>query len=275
MSDELDVRHDTDTGLSYVDVLGDRRLMGCLPPKENDLPRFSAGPKMAVIPRSQWKPHDLTPYFAGIDDQNGHGACVGFGSEGAANTSKGVAGGVKRKLSPWFVYAGINGGSDSGAVVSDACTFMRDVGTCLDETVPDKAWHKRMIPREAYEEAKRFRIHQAYGCDTFDEIVSAILLNFSVSFGISIGNRFTPNANGILPDWDGRNVGGHCMQALGVVLINGKWYLKVPNSWSTRWGLNGFCFMPESYFSGQRYGVDAWALQSLASDPMEPGVAVA
>lgn len=273
---DYSIESDPDTGLSFVEAGGEKRLLACLPRKEDSgLPRFAAAPSVRVIPRSEWKDKELTHFFDGIDDQNGHGACAGFAAEVGAHVSKNLHGGIRRKFSPWFNYAMVNGGQDQGAIVSDLMKSMRDIGLALDETVPDKAWHKRMIPKEAYEDAKRFRLHQAYELSTFDEVVSAVLQNFPVVFGVMIGNRFSPDGEGVVPNWDGANVGGHAMPAIGVKFVRNQCRLVVPNSWSERWGLRGFCYMNESYFRGQRWGLDAFAVQTMASDPEEASVAVA
>jgi C1A family cysteine protease len=93
------------------------------------------------------------------------------------------------------------------------------------------------------------------------------MLGRPVSFGIEIGNRFEPDGQGIIPDQSGRG-GGHCMCAVGLKQIGSRWYLKVQNSWSTQWGLAGYCFMPESYFQGG----DNWAVITNADDPLDPNV---
>lgn len=269
MSSIATVSFDGDTGLGFVEAGGDRRLLGCLPPRaECSLPRYGKSYSVGdILPRSQWKDVSFRGFDNPIDDQNGHGACVGFGSDGGFDIARNLGGQAKVDCSPWFNYAMVNGGRDQGAIVEDSMVSLRDNGTPLDSTVPDKAWHKSMIPGAAFEEAKRFRILQAYQQKTFDEMASGIMLGRPSVFGVCIGNRFSPNSEGILPNWDGANVGGHCMVAIGLKSIGGKWYLEVRNSWSTRWGAAGYCFMPESYFVGQRWGVDAYAIVAATDDP--------
>jgi hypothetical protein len=97
----------------------------------------------------------------------------------------------------------------------------------------------------------------------FDAAATAILEGDPVCFGIDLGQRFEPGANGVIPDRVGQG-GGHCMFALGLDQIGGRWLLLVQNSWGTRWGMAGYCYLPESYFSGWH---EAWRLKAAADDP--------
>lgn len=260
----------SDDGLDFVVAPdGDRRLLGCLPPRdESGFQKYSARfGDVAIIPREQWMEVDLSIFVPFVDDQNGHGACVGHGAASGFDVSWNVMRGEKRKFSPWFVYSQVNGGRDQGAIVSDALHAMIKLGVPLDETVPDKAWHKSRIPANAFEEATRFKVFEGYELNTFDEMVSALLRRWPVVFGIMLGNRFNPNPEGVIPPWDGANVGGHCLLGVGVKRIAGQWYIRTLNSWGTRWGLSGYCYIPESYFRGQRWPLDAFAIQSPQPDP--------
>lgn len=259
-------------GLEYVLIDGERRYLTCLPPKDDSgFQKFQAG---RTIPRGEWREVDNEPYLTAIKDQNGRGACVGHGSVTALEVAINQAGRTKRQLSAWFCYSQINGGMDNGAVVSDALQSLKQTGTCLDSSVKYATYIKSQISQSAYTEAERFKVKEGYQLTTFDELASAIQLGFTISFGICIGGRFSPNSDGIIPQWNGQNTGGHCMAGLGLKQINGKWYVKVANSWGTNWGKGGWCFMDESYFTGQRYGLDAFAIEAAAHDPQDPGLTV-
>jgi C1A family cysteine protease len=54
------------------------------------------------------------------------------------------------------------------------------------------------------------------------------------------------------------------MFALGLEQIDGRWHLLVQNSWGTRWGAGGYCYLPESYL---RDWHEAWRLQAATDDP--------
>lgn len=192
----------------------------------------------------------------GVHNCVGHGAVAGFAVSFARSGQR------PRRFSPCFVYAQINGGADRGAVVADALDELRQTGVCLESTVgPGRIW-KRDLPAAAYDEAKRYRVEQAYQLRSFDEVVAATLLGFPVVFGVEIGQRFEPDADGFVPDRAGGG-GGHCMCGVGPRQRGGRWYLTTLNSWSRRWGAGGYCHLPESYFDGD---VDAFAVQAARED---------
>lgn len=197
-------------------------------------------------------------------------SCVGHGAVGGLSTVTNLTMRTKNRLSPVFVYAQINGGRDQGAIVADSLECLQKTGACLWSTLPGpNNIYKRDIPESAYPEAKRFRIDKAVRVDTFDELVSAVLNNWVVVFGIEIGNNFDPDGDGFVPRRSGGG-GGHCMYASGLKQRSGQWYARVPNSWGTRWGKDGVCFMPESYFSDGY--MDAYAIQAAKDDPEEQSV---
>jgi hypothetical protein len=268
MSDRAFATHE-ETGLPCVEAAGEPRVLGCLPPERpSDKPKLFATNAVgapAVIPRDQWKECDLTAGGWGTEiyDQDGQGSCVGHGAAVAFNIAYELSGQPPQRFSPCFLYSLINRGRDQGAIVEDALDALTSVGVCLESTVGPKAIYPRQYDAEkAKAEAARFRVEQAYKLDSFDEIGSAVQRGFAVAFGIEIGNAFEPGPDGVVPDRRGGG-GGHCMCAVGVKQVNGRWYLLVVNSWSTRWGNKGYCLIPESYFTGY---VDAFAVQAARLD---------
>lgn len=253
--------------LPTIDAGGEPRVLARLEPAApSTAPRFFATADKP-LPRDRWQEVSHWAWCPAIYDQNGKGSCVGHGTAAAFGAAWSMAGNKARRFSACYVYSLINGGSDRGAIVEDALKAMEKYGVCLESTVgPLKIYRSQYDTQAADNEAKRFTIFQSYQLDSFDEIASAVQLGKLAVFGIDIGRNFEPNTHGVIPERSGSG-GGHCMYACGLKRISGKWYLEVPNSWHERWGLNGVCYIPESYFAGY---VDAFVIETPHSDPQDP-----
>lgn len=233
------ILYDPARGMEYVeDGSGHRRYLCAYKtsnPASVGLRRF-ADFRM-VVPRSAWVEFSLRPLGTTRWDQNGHGSCVGHGSGKAFMYAWLASGQTRQEFSPTFLYGLINGGMDQGAIVGDALIALQQKGIALMSQVPESMVFQRQFPQEAFDTAKRFKIDpsQSFNCPSFDEIASAILTGCPVSFGVEIGQAFNPDSNGIIPDQRGGG-GGHCMCAMGLKNIGGRWYLEVENSWGRQWG---------------------------------------
>jgi len=260
--------------LPYVMSGGHRRYLACLPPK----PDFGGLPKLRqaapIVPRQQWQPinrRTLFPAQSWVLDQDGIGSCVGNGAAGALRRARYLAGQADYVLSPGCVYAQINGGRDQGAVISDALTALQRTGTCRYESVGEEPYFLGQLPDGWQQEAARFRIAQAYHCETFDDIASALQLGFVVVYGIMVGQRFEQfDRVGVAGHAAGP--GNHCMMADGMTqLADGRWGLDNVNSWRPSWGPWGIgrCYLDEEHFAhGDQ--PDAFAIQAAVDDPQEP-----
>jgi C1A family cysteine protease len=58
------------------------------------------------------------------------------------------------------------------------------------------------------------------------------------------------------PSLDDENLGGHAVVAVGY--DDGSEYLIVRNSWGTEWGIDGYGYLPYSYYV--KHGLDNWIL---------------
>lgn len=261
--------------LPFLMESGCRRVLGCKPPKADfgGLPKFRAAPGARVIPRDQWKPIDRRSLFptSWILDQGDVGSCVGNGAASALRKTRLLAGQTDVELSPGCLYAQINGGRDNGAVISDALTALQQTGTVSYATVGEQPYYLPQLPADWQKEASRFRIGQAYHCQTFDEIGSALQLGFIVVYGIMVGENFQNfDQYGVAGVSSGP--GNHCMHADGMVqLPDGRWVPDNVNSWRGTWGPfgNGRCYLCEDHFlHGDQ--PDAFAIQAPTGDPREP-----
>lgn len=225
-------------------------------------PVFGERPYTVLIPRQQWRPIDMAPYVPEVLDQQRTNACNAFASVQCLHVLRNIAGFRYVKLSAGSLYGQINGGRDAGSYLSDAIQALDKTGVCDTATVPELEWHVRHWPPNWKENAKKYRVLEAWDCPTFDHIGSALQLGFLVNVGILVGNNFTPDGDGWVPDYRGGG-GGHALCAVGMTYKQGKgWGVKIVNSWGANWGVNGYAIIPESYFRASPF-TDAWAVRGV------------
>lgn len=195
-------------------------------------------------------------------------SCNAFAACMAVRVSRRMVGKKDIKLSEGCLYGQINGGRDQGSMLGDALEALQKTGTCLDTTIGPLTWQKSKWPSGWQDEAKIYRLAEAWDCPTFEHIASAILLGFVVDYGIMVGNNFDVGNDGwVVPP--SRGGGGHAMCGIGLAEKSGKWGIETVNSWSATWGDKGFGIVPESYFANQTF-TDGWCLRSVVDETTDP-----
>jgi hypothetical protein len=244
------------------------------PKRMRAAPQYQAA--YTLIPQSEWptKGGGLRNYMKWRENQGQYGSCGGHGSSAALtaaiNYQRARSGKDPLHLSPTFLYGLCNGGSDNGSAPDDLRQAILDSGCCLISTVPEGAIYSRRYPSDSYTEAKRFKGDQLLVLSTFEEMVTANLREEALFSGIFCGGNFNPSRLGVMPEFDGREVGGHCTAQIGELeKINGVWGLWTLNSWGASWGVDGWCWLPRSYFDGGLPSFGAVAIVSVMPDPMD------
>lgn len=255
----------------------DERFLGALPPRIQNGKVLYNAPRLEsaveLIPRSKWVEFKNTLKSIPILDQNGHGSCVGHASASAVMKCRAKQGMTFQLLSPCFVYALGNGGRDAGMVISDAADILRQYGICLESEFPEGNIYKSQIPDQAYETAKsRFLALDIYQCNSFDEIGTALQLGWDVVYGITVGSQFDNLDRDGVPGFGGAR-GGHALADAESMIIGskGNWLIPTRNSWTRKWGLDGFCNLSEDHFSRSGY-IDAYAIRVMKTDPKETDI---
>ena len=82
----------------------------------------------------------------------------------------------------------------------------------------------------------------------FDEMAHATEHNFAMVFGVTMSDEGWQTAD-VRPSLAGEKLYGHFLIAIGRCIRNGKHAIKFLNSWSKRWGDNGFGYINEEYFT--------------------------
>lgn len=250
---------------------GFARAKGNLPPpkgKKYAWKKFGASPNVPLIPRSDWKEVDLSPYLPDVKDQDGVGACNAFAAVTALEGGRAQAGLPYVKLSPGYLYGNINGGTDQGSMLEDGMAWLIEHGTCASSVVGDLEWRKgRQRPQAARDQEKYFRVVEAYICPSFDAIASALQQGFFIVEGLMWYDDFAPDRDGWITSGR-RGGGGHALCGYGTAQRNGNWGVRTRNSWSTQWGVNGNCVLAEPLFGREIGGY--WAVRSVVQSVSPP-----
>ena len=267
-----DVWYDAENGLPLLHEGGDYRVLGLLPPSEAvsaPPPDFVSARK--VFPRSEWRDISLRHYGVPIMDQKQSSACGGFATCAAFSVGWYASGQPQYRFSPFWIYGLCNHGRDAGLVLSDALAALIEHGVAREEAVPSGAMFRSQFPTTAFSDARCHKV-MAWKLSSFDELGSALAQGLTVVSGIMVGQNLGKlDSEGVCPLPD-RIVGGHAMAHLGIKRSNRHgWLIETQNSWSSRWGMGGYCYLHEGHFAGR---VDAFAvgigLDSVADRTTDP-----
>jgi hypothetical protein len=210
------------------------RVLACIPstPESYEsIPVFGSKFAAALDP-SSWQEIDLSWHNPPILDQGSTSSCTAHAACSGMEVCYLQSGRKLVEFNPYFVYGLINGGRDAGSMISDAMKALIQNGICLKEDLPSGVMYQRQFPQQAFENAKRFRLENAFRCPTFNDICSAISLGFICPLGILVGSNF-PNVDseGIAPLPRGGG-GGHAILGLGLKKSQRYgWLIKIQNSW--------------------------------------------
>ena len=250
---------------------GSYRVLGCLPPP---LAFYSMFPHFgATIPETSWVEIDLQHYNIPILDQGMTSSCVGQGCCAGMELSTVQSGRKLTEFNPYFVYGLINNGQDRGASISEAMMALQQKGICLKEDLPSGVMFKNQFPQKAFQNAMDWQLQQCFRCASYNSICSALSQGFCVPLGVMVGANFSQvDGEGVAPLPNGGG-GGHCMLGMGLKKSTRYgWLIKIQNSWGTRFGMNGHCYLRKEHFDSQ---VDAFAIQVVEdahNSPDDPPV---
>lgn len=253
--------------MKSVIVDGIPRLLACIPgSSRRGLKRFSS--VVPVMPKSEWRTINRRKSFNvnSLIDQKNHGSCTGFATAGALYRVYRMTGQKPPLLSGSFMYSKVNGGQDQGAMIGDLIKAGKE-GTCSQDMCPWNAIYPRQIRPEAYQEAKRWRIKNAYVVETFAEIMTAIQLGQYIPvFAVMVGNNFMNiDSNGVA-GFD-RGPGNHAVTGDGA-RIGTNPVIDMPNSWGPTFGDQGRAFLTERHLDSVMQ--DAFVIEAAEEDDADP-----
>jgi len=209
----------------------------------------------------------------GIMDQGQVGSCVGHSAGGACETRLVIAGTPISHRSPVWIYdvarcierARVNMGipnqslpplEDTGSMPSDAWTGIAKWGVAAYEDRPTSNSTANDEPKLGLVESASeliltgaFRI-DSVGTSRIAAMKTALANGFPIAIAIQVDSAFE--------NWDGKNplgapdpnnlLGGHYIYITSYdTLSNGSTIFGGPNSWTTRWGDQGFWLATEEF----------------------------
>jgi C1A family cysteine protease len=205
---------------------------------------------------------DYTQKMSPIRDQGEEGTCVGFA----------VASGMKEyqefldykklvELSPRFVYSeamkidGVPG--LEGTTIRAGMKVLERIGVCQEKLWPYSPHQKDKPKVGAKANARKFRILAYARILNLNELRMALLSKGPVVLGIEVFKGMLKTKTGMvpLPKKNETSLGGHAICAVGY--DDEKRLVKFKNSWSAKWGRQGFGYLPYAYI--KRYMMDAWS----------------
>lgn len=228
---------------------------------------FGETPTTRLIPRNQWKPVDLSRCMSPIKNQNGIGECNFSATGNVLEACRRLLGLDHYDLSAGDGYSRINGGRDNGSLPEDALKIMMEEGLATTATVPYLHWRGEIRTPEVLAERKRFRILEALWCPTFEHAASALQQGYFLDTAVFWFDREPLNAEGWLGDRGAGNRGGHAIAGCGLMLReDGTWGVKIANSWTTNWGVNGYGVLPEHRCIEGTANFRWWAIRSVVQE---------
>jgi hypothetical protein len=179
----------------------------------------------------------------GVGDQDGQGAC---GSISAVELTeliqlKGGIGDAFTKLSWGQLYWSINGGSDNGTVPERNLIHLRTKGVASTKVIPiDVRNRSQRWSPEVEASAQENMVVEWMLTPTPGHAISALMQGFVLHASLWWYNGDNTNGAGWLPDNPGGRRGGHSIRITEYINENGKQGFRFPNTWTSRWGVQGF-----------------------------------
>jgi C1A family cysteine protease len=207
---------------------------------------------------------DLRPQCPPVYDQGELGSCTANGIAGAIEF-------IKPDIMPSRLFIYYNErvmendvSQDGGAQIHDGISSIHTQGVCDETSWPYDINQFAVKPTDdCYTSALTDVISDYSSLETLQDIKQSLAAGYPVVFGMTVYESFeNPDVKSTgmvpMPSENEEIVGGHCMLIVGYDDETG-WFI-VRNSWSSSWGLSGYCMIPYSYI--QQYASDFWDIRS-------------
>lgn len=199
---------------------------------------------------------DLRHLLIDIEDQRHYNSCIYQALSTYMEAIWCKFKGVKKEFSPAFGWMDTKGDFDNtGVFLAVAMDRLTRVGLCLESTYPYTDENtRRMPPKEAYKEAKKYRIGGYLSVTSPAGMRKWLDKGLPVVFGMKMPDfRPTGPIETHAAQWleapKGKLNAGHCMVCFG---YTDQGFIVV-NSYGKEWGDNGCTITPESVLEANQF----------------------
>ena len=161
--------------------------------------------------------------------------------------------------------------SDVGASLQLSAAVTKELGCCPENLWPyDPKRFADFPTKKCFAEADKLRVSDAAYLDNTDvrALKRCLAAGIPFVFGLAIYESFErpiTAASGLIPMPKPTEayLGGHAMMAVGYDDQTHEFLVR--NSWSSHWGIDGYCWIPYDYLTNPHLASDFWAIQALTT----------
>lgn len=158
---------------------------------------------------------------------------------------------------------------DSGAQLRDAAKVLNRFGACDEKLMPYVISKFKTKPTDAQvadAATRKIKTYQAIDNSNIDNLRACLASGFPFMFGFTVYESFESEAVAKtgkvpMPKKTEKVLGGHAVDGCGY--DDAKKAVLVRNSWSSDWGIGGYCWMPYAYLTNLNLASDFWKMEAL------------
>lgn len=209
---------------------------------------------------------DLRPKLSAVENQGSLGSCTAQALIGAAEHLW-----FKAKLTTlngsrlWLYYKERDAmgtvNEDSGASLRTGIKVLASKGLPQEKLWPYTVskWNAKP-PTSVDSDALKYKISLYTKLTSLTAVKDSLASGYTVPFGITLYESFWRQKAGLIPvPKSSEDVeGGHAMLTVGY--DETKKYFIIRNSWGSRWGSKGYCYLPFAYAEQMR---DMWCFRQI------------